>query len=257
MNRRNKLLVLNDVVGEAFGTEIFSLFLYSLARMHKPQTVVELGTGFGVSAAWMGLAAAENGSGHIWSVDDCSQLQTDYFRDRMLALAKAGFDGFQELGPADYHPCLIETLDLADQVTHVRRTIDLEESAHFDDYPFGDLEVDLLWSDITHGVEQMLMTLTHFLPRMAPSSSIFLDSVPSYMPSYQTLERLIKQLNSGRVPKMMLDWGVDAGFVENREFNLVHLTKVDTGREHQNGTSWIKIEPVDLRPYPAIDIRAR
>ena len=47
-DERAKLLRLTDAVEGGFGTEDFSLFLYSLVRMHVPETVVELGTGFGV-----------------------------------------------------------------------------------------------------------------------------------------------------------------------------------------------------------------
>jgi PAS domain S-box-containing protein len=59
-DERARLLLLTDAVGTAFGTEDFSLFLYSLVRMHTPETVVELGTGLGISAFWMALAAKRN-----------------------------------------------------------------------------------------------------------------------------------------------------------------------------------------------------
>ncbi len=45
MDERAMLLLLTDAVETGFGTEDFSLFLYSLVRMHAPETVVELGTG--------------------------------------------------------------------------------------------------------------------------------------------------------------------------------------------------------------------
>ena len=36
--------------------------------------------------------------------------------------------------------------------------------------------IDLLFSDFRHGPSDVLAVLDHFLPRMAPRSSIFIDS---------------------------------------------------------------------------------
>src|ERR1041384_3160568 len=70
LDERARLLLLTDAVGTSFGTEDFSLFLYSMVRMHAPETVVDLGTGLGLSAFWMALAAKRNQIGHVWTVDD-------------------------------------------------------------------------------------------------------------------------------------------------------------------------------------------
>src|ERR1051325_6257975 len=70
LDERALLLLLTDAVGTGFGTEDFCLFLYSLVRMQTPKTVVELGTGFGLTTFWMALAAKSNKGGHIWTVDD-------------------------------------------------------------------------------------------------------------------------------------------------------------------------------------------
>ncbi|MDG2305272.1 MAG: class I SAM-dependent methyltransferase [Candidatus Binatia bacterium] len=56
--------------GLVFGTEFTGTWLYSLLRMQGCRRVIELGTGFGVSALWCALAMRENpGDGHVWTYD--------------------------------------------------------------------------------------------------------------------------------------------------------------------------------------------
>jgi len=49
-----------ELFGPAYGTDKFSLFLYSLVKMECPLNILELGTGYGVSALWLALALEEN-----------------------------------------------------------------------------------------------------------------------------------------------------------------------------------------------------
>jgi predicted O-methyltransferase YrrM len=44
-------------------------FLYSLVKLVKPERVLETGTHFGVSAAYMGQALKENNKGHMWTLE--------------------------------------------------------------------------------------------------------------------------------------------------------------------------------------------
>lgn len=46
------------------------IILYGLIRSLKPQTVVEVGTYRGFSASWMAQALKENGSGHLYCIDN-------------------------------------------------------------------------------------------------------------------------------------------------------------------------------------------
>ena len=87
LDERAMLLLLTDAVGTGFGTEHFCLFLYSLMRMQAPRTVVELGTGLGLTTFWMALAAKSNNAGHIWTVDDFEFF--DKQMGRFLAAVKS------------------------------------------------------------------------------------------------------------------------------------------------------------------------
>ncbi len=44
-------------------------FLYALVRLTKPSRVLELGTGYGISARFIGEALAANGVGHLVTVE--------------------------------------------------------------------------------------------------------------------------------------------------------------------------------------------
>jgi len=257
MDERAKLLVLADVAGMPFGTEDFCLFLYSLVRMHAPRTIVELGTGLGTSAFWMALAAKRNGVGHVWTVDDL-ELFTSY--DSLLGqisthLRKAQFPQLEASTPEQYFQEVAALLDLASYVTFVREKMNLDEVRHFDRYPFSNELIDLLFSDFRHGPEDILAILGHFLPRMSPASSIFIDSAPTAWTSYLLLEQLVSQLNQGQIPKALQDrCVVDLNpLMKNRRIMLVHLT--EWKKREQNGTAWLKIEPIDLLPQPRTQMR--
>ena len=64
-----------DSVGKIYGTEDFSLYLYSLVKMTRPSTVLELGTGLGTAALWMALALKENNNGILHTIDDGSEWE--------------------------------------------------------------------------------------------------------------------------------------------------------------------------------------
>lgn len=51
--------------------------LHSLVRVTKPQRVLELGTGMGVSARFIADALQDNGSGHLWSIEPREQLREE------------------------------------------------------------------------------------------------------------------------------------------------------------------------------------
>lgn len=257
MDERARIMLLSDVAGTVFGTEEFSLFLYSLVRMHIPKTIVELGTGLGASAFCMALAARRNGVGHVWTVDNLDLFKSE---DTLLegiisSLRKVQFASLEVSTPQQYFQDISKLLNLDKYLTFVYDTIDLDEEQHFDRYPFGDKMIDLLFSDFKHGPMDILDLLGHFLPRMAPTSSIFIDSAPTAWPSYLLLEQLAHQINRGQIPKLLQDrCSVDLGQVmKNRRIILVHLTECK--ERSQNSTAWLKIEPIDLFPQPQTYMR--
>jgi hypothetical protein len=259
MDERARLLLLSDVAGAVFGTEDFSLFLYSLVRMHAPATIVELGTGLGASAFWMALAAKNNGEGHVWTVDDLHQFErySGLLGKTVAHLNAVGFGSIHATTPDQYFREISSLLDLDKHLTFVSHRIDLNEGGHFDRYPFADTKIDLLFSDFKHGPDDVLAILGHFLPRMSPASSILIDSAPTAWPSYLLLEQLIAHLNRGNVPAALQDrCAIDLGpVIRNRRILLVHLTERNRQRA-QNSTAWLKIEPIDLVPQPRTSMRS-
>lgn len=251
------LLLLTDAVESGFGTEDFSLFLYSLVRMHAPETVVELGTGFGVSAFWMALAAKRNKTGHVWTVDDFELFdkRKSMVEEFTARLSEADVISLENSTAEEYFSRISSLLGLDPYLTFVKSKIVLNEVGHFTEYPFAGRPVDLLFSDFQHGGVSILEILGHFLPQMAPSSSIFIHSAPTAWTSYLLLEQLCSQLNAGKVPKLLQDFcGVDLGeFTRHHRVVLVHLT--ERKDRNQNSAAWLKIEPIDVLPHPQSRMR--
>jgi hypothetical protein len=251
-----QLVTLTEVIGPNYGSEGIAPFLYSTIRLQRSRHVVELGMGLGVSTLWMALALAQNGAGHLWTVEDSCQLDLQTRSGDGTALERAaalvaelGFNMSGVTSAEEYIAALASHLQVENRLSFIGRTIDLERFKHFDDYAFSAQQIDLLFSDFLHGPEDIMRLLWHFLPRMSAASSIFIDSASSYWPSYLLLEQVVGQLNAGKIPQMLAGWGAQLEeFVRTRRITLVHLT--DPQRESQNATAWLKIEPVDVVPHP-------
>jgi Methyltransferase domain len=253
LDERGRLLLLSDAVGTSFGTEDLSLFLYSMIRMHAPETVVDLGTGFGISACWMALAAKRNRIGHVWTVDDFELFEREKSRvEQIIArLRDRNILALESPTAEEYHSAISSLFALDPYLTFVKAKMDLNEVEHFSQYPFAGRPIDLLLSDFRHGAVSVLEILGHFLPMMSPSSSIFIHSASTLWSSYLLLEQLTSQLNAGKVPKLLQDLcSIDLSeFARHRRIVLVHLTE-RKDRDDQNSTAWLKIEPIDLLPHP-------
>lgn len=250
------LMELTNILGAGYGTEDLCLFLHSLVRMHRPQTIVELGTGFGASALSMALAAQINGHGHVWTVDDFAQigkLQVA-LNENTARLESTRWTGLAALDTSEVLTEVILRLTVEDSLTLVRREMTLDAPGHFDDYGFTE-PVDLLFCDFTHGPIAVLQILRQFLPKMAPASSIFIDSASTAWTSYLLLEQIVDQLNHGHVPALLQEeTDIDlSAAIRNRRIILVHLTRGDD--RTQNSTAWLKLEPIDVRPYPKAFVR--
>ena len=256
-DERATLLRLTDAVEAGFGTEDFSLFLYSLVRMHAPETVVELGTGFGVSAFWMALAAKRNQTGHVWTVDDFElfERRKPMVEEFIARLRERDVVSLENSTAEEYFTRISTLLGLDPYLTFVKSKIALNEVGHFADYPFAGKPIDLLFSDFQHGGVSILEILGHFLPQMTPSSSIFIHSAPTAWSSYLLLEQLCSQLNAGKVPQLLQDFcSIDLSeLFRHRRIVLVHLT--ERKDRNQNSAAWLKIEPIDLLPHPQSRMR--
>lgn len=237
-----QLKAFSDRIGPVYGTEDWPLFLYALVKMQAPLNVVELGTGLGATALWVAQAMKEIGAGRIWTIDSGQDWP------EILGHSPELFTPEQRtLDFAGYMAGLIERFGLEEQLEFIERAMP--------PYPAMGQKLDLLFSDFRHGPNDILAILGHFLPQMAASSSVFIDSASTSFPSYALLELLVTQLNAGKVPLMLLattpadQQEALREQVRGSRYTLMHL--VERKARLQNSTAWLKIEPVDLRPYPA------
>jgi Methyltransferase domain len=252
MDDRGKLSGLIDFIGPVFGTEHFSLFLYSLVRLHAPRIIVELGTGLGASAFSMALAAKRNRVGHVWTVDDLELFERDeaVVAKVLTHLQREWLTSTSIQNGKQYLMEVSRVLDVREYITFVHEKIELSDPRHFDSYPFSNERIDLLFADFKHGPDDILRILGHFLPRMSPASSIFIDSASTFWSSYLLLEQLVGQLNAGKVPKALQERSTAdlRALNGDRRIVLVHLT--EARKRSQNGAAWLKLEPIDLLPHP-------
>jgi hypothetical protein len=250
LDRRGALLALNDAVGHVFGSEHTSLLLHTLARMHRPNVIIELGTGLGITSLWLAEAARLNNVGHVWSVDD-HELQAkraDLFQGIAFALGL-------EPSAGDIYSQSAEELDLASWVTFTKANIDLKNISWLERVTVE--PIDMLFSDFNHGPGAILDLFANLLPRMSPTSSLFIDSAPTHFTSFLLLNEVLRHIQKGRVPEMLESRSSDAQrlrlFVKRCRFELVHLT--ERNDRAQNSMAWLRISPHDLRPHPMARMR--
>lgn len=237
----SELKIFTDRVGRIYGTEDWCMFLYALAKMHAPTTILELGAGVGACALWLAQAAKENGVGHVYTADDGRDWSQTLANNDDTFTAEEKLPVF-----ADYLGYLQRRFGLVDQLTHI--------AVSMPPLPVLDKPIDLLFSDFRHGPTDILQILGTYLSRMAPASSIFIDSASTSYPSYATLELLVPMLNQGKLPQMLVEnippaqLEATQAFVQASRFDLIHMT--EQKRRVQNSTAWIKVQPIDLRAYP-------
>lgn len=231
-------------VGPLYGVEDVALIFYALIRMQRPKLFVELGTGSGSVALLGALAMRENGRGQVISIDDATQWPRLREREQVRAygaLEAAGFHAFMN--------GLAEKFEVRDHLTFLDHS--------FPPFPELDGEIDILFADYESQPAAIATILAHFLPRMSPAASVFIDGAATYLPSFLFLERLVDELNRGKVPASLLGANAELEslirLVQTRKFTLVHLTE-DKPRL-QNSTTWLKIEPVDHQPHPLAAMR--
>lgn len=281
------LLAWNELTGEYYGSEDQSVFFYSLVKMQCPERVLELGTGLGHTSLWIAYALKENNCGHIWTVDNGARW-SDVVRDfrrrgPMKTATLRSFPCFAEIVDKyflnnsrtadaanchDYFECMDElaaVLEVSPFISFLEGTLSLTDAAAIDSkkYPFMDTviqrPIDLLYADFDHYPHAILAMLAQYLPLMSEYSSIFVDSASTHLPSYLALEHTIEQLNRGKMPTIFVA-GTNrvqrerlAEIIATRRF--IHLALPERKDRNQNGLTWIKIEPVNIVPYPLTQMR--
>ena len=230
-------------VSEVYGTEHFCYFLYSLVRMTHPLTVVELGTGTGMTTCMIAQALKENQKGQLWTIDDGS----DWKNIQPLAhyFLKEKFKGSYP----DFLSQIFRGLELEHFISF--QSLHLSPDQFFNPHK----PIDLLFEDAQDaGPQGCINLLRYYLPKMNTYSSIFIDRASTIHHSYLMLEEIIKYLQQGKIPQQLIRnmnkeevYKVEE-LVKTSKFTLIHLTETAQGKhsKHQNSRAWIKIEPIDV-----------
>lgn len=244
MNHYEKLCEikkLTDKIGKIYGTEDFAIYLYSIIKMSKPNTVVELGTGLGTTALWSALALEENDKGMLYTVDDGSEWSD-------LVLAEDSFKEYFHPVYSDYIKNLIEHFQFTN-IKFINERINAGSLSN----------IDILFSDYQHSPHAVLSCFANYFGRMSDNSHIFIDSASTYYPSYLVLENLIEMLNQRQIPQTLMEMVPITQAekfrekVYNSKFQLTHI--IENKDRPQNSTAHIKIIPKDIFPQPRIGIR--
>jgi hypothetical protein len=267
-------------IADAYGTWEKGLILYSLAKMHRAESVIEIGTGHAVSTFCLAAALKANGSGRVLTIDDGSQwkhsLPSGTFAKTIKAhplfgkaldsaLARKKMKGRQRLDYFVLLKALRKVLGLDGYVEFLKAHVDLMANDDLlpDTHPrlasAFKRPVDLVFCDYRSGIASTLRMLRCLLPRMSASSSILFDAESTWHPSFLAIERTVSQLNSGKIPAAFLAGASKrlkntfAQIVATRHFQVVHF--VEKNDNTQNSLMWIKIEPVNVFPYPLSQTR--
>ncbi|PPU94881.1 class I SAM-dependent methyltransferase [Xanthomonas albilineans] len=247
-----QLLRIREEMGWLYGSEDLCVLLYSLVKREKPAMVVELGTGLGVSTAWIAAAMKEAGRGVLHTYDNGSHYISEPSKKFLSGLSEPlnsfanlrdGLDGFNA-----FIGSLLSWVGAEEHVVVHLGDIAMGEVASDDAFQSG---VDMVFSDFNHSPESIQALLGAFLPVMRETSSIFIDSASTHRLSYLALEKIVEHLNQGRLPAGLTK-GLDELGVQHLEtrvrrssFRLMHLT--ETSDRAQNSTAWVRIEPIDIQ----------
>lgn len=241
---RNNLKVGSCSLSEEYGTEYFSLLLYSLIRMQRPKNILEIGSGYGTASTLMGQALKENKKGKIWCIDN----QHDWITMKNnLKLIGENYDSYEE-----YFIYIINKFQLNDYMEYINFDIDFRSQSKF----FSINEpIDILFSD-AEGSDPIgiAKTLSFYLPRMSKYSDIFIDRASTIHHSFMTLEFIVNHLQRGNIPEIFLESKTDDeiekffNFVRRSKFTLINIAESPEKKSNnlQNSTAWLKIEPIDI-----------
>lgn len=246
MNIYDKLVKVKrytDKIGDVYGTEDFSVYLYSIVKMAKSKNIVELGSGLFTTTLWAALALEENQSGLIHTVDNGAEW------NRMSSLI--GTIPLQY--KSDYYEFaqgMISEFQFQDRIKFYNGNID--------DFKSDD-DIDILFSDYSHGVYSIFNLIANYLHAMTDNSYIFIDSASTYYPSFLTLNTLIDSLNKKHIPSSLGELVHPDNIakfthkVNSSKFEITHI--IENKNRNQNSVAQIKILPDDIMPQPRVNIR--
>lgn len=245
MNIYDKLVKIKqytDKIGNVYGTEDFSVYLYSIIKMTKSKNVVELGSGLFTTTLWAALAIEENQSGVIHTVDNGAEW------NRMSSLISTIPLQYKS-DYSEFAQGLISEFKFNDTIKYYNTDIDKFESD----------DIDILFSDYSHGVFSIFSLIAKYLHRMNDNSYIFIDSASTYYPSFSTLNTIIDCLNRKNIPSSLQEIVHSDNIakfvnrVNSSKFELTHI--IENKNRNQNSVAQIKILSDDIMPQPRVNIR--
>jgi len=212
-----------------YGTEDFSIFLYSIIKMRKPKNIVELGTGLGSTMLWSAVACKENGFGKITTIDSGIHWNEKMQRD----------DSIVDKNYNVFINSIIADNEIQEFVKFKNENIDIKTINN-------NTDIDILFVDFNHTPVTIKNIISSAMSRMSEESIIFFDSASTYLPSYLFLESIVDSFNKKRIPK---DFNFDEkakNLILNSRFTLTHL--IEKKNRDQNSTAMIEIKPENSFP---------
>jgi hypothetical protein len=218
---------LQDIFG--YGTEDFSIFLYSIIKMRKPKNIVELGTGTGSVMLWAGIACKENGFGNITTIDNGVHWNKKIQKNKFI----------MEKNYNMFINNIIMYNEIQEFVKFKNEDIDIKTIN-------DNTDIDILFVDFNHTPVTIKNIMSSAMSRMSEESIIFFDSASTYLPSYLFLENIVNSFNKKKIPK---DFNFDEkakNLILNSRFTLTHL--IEKKNRDQNSTAMIEIKPENSFP---------
>ena len=228
MNNLEKFLSISTYINETnkdlrknFGSEDFCYYFYSLIKMVKPKTVIELGTGYGCTAFLSAFACEENNVGKIITVDNGS-VGTNYNHH-------------------DYIYKKVNEFEIEKYIEYRKDTINL-----LNPYQLNDIDhVDILFNDIDCSPESFFALLAWLLPRIDKQCYFFIDK-GAFWPTAMSIKDTVSLLNQGKVPSILLQFNQDeqliCNLVKKYEFSYDFIEK--NVIHSQDSVALIKIKKI-------------
>jgi tRNA A58 N-methylase Trm61 len=254
------LLAAREQMGELYGSDELCIFMYCLVKRERPYVVVELGTGMGVTSAWIAAAMQENDYGMLYTYDNGNDFRKPSIQKYLSNLSGPLYHlaRVAELGVyEDFINCMFHGADVENYVHFVNGSIDLD-GVDCKKRIKGE-KIDVLFSDFMHSPKMISEILAAYLPLMNSTASIFIDSASTFVPSFLMLEQTVYFLNCGKIPAEICKYLSEERYNQLRDllnrsrFRLNHL--IEKKERSQNSTAWLRIEPCDVVPSPAVHLR--
>lgn len=211
MNNLQKFIDISKYINETsqdlrknFGSDDFSFYFYGLIKMIKPETILELGTGYGCTSFLAALACEENNKGKIITVDD-GRTSINFNHHDFI------YKKINEFSINNYFEYKKDTINLLNP------------------YQLNDIEyVDILFNDIDCSPESFYSLLSWILPRIKDQCYFFIDK-GGVWPTAMAIKNTVSLLNQGKIPSILFQFNQNetaiSDIVKRYEFSYDFLEK--------------------------------